>query len=155
MLTRGVSPTIQDSWLKGPTPEPTYKFVPYSPSFDISIPEPFSLSQIKTIGRGLAGDPVQKRWREPLATGRDIQRTIWKVAKKHGIGVEQLIGQCRARHFVAARQEACYELHKMGLSYPAIGRRLGDRDHTTIIHGVRQHIKRMKAKSFLPEGWQT
>lgn len=29
-------------------------------------------------------------------------------------------------------------------SLPQIGRLLGNRDHTTIIHGVRQHEKRLR-----------
>lgn len=45
-----------------------------------------------------------------------------------------------------ARQVACYVAYKeTSLSFPAIGRLLGNRDHTTILHGVRK-IERLLAE---------
>jgi chromosomal replication initiator protein len=45
---------------------------------------------------------------------------------------------------VHARQEAMYRLRtEKNLSLSAIGRELGKRDHTTVIHGIKQHKKRI------------
>jgi chromosomal replication initiation ATPase DnaA len=40
---------------------------------------------------------------------------------------------------VDARNEAAWLLRKLDWSLPAIGRFLGGKHHTTIMHGIRQH----------------
>ena len=48
-----------------------------------------------------------------------------------------LIGPSRRRPLVTARQIAMYVFRDLtDLSFPAIGREFGDRDHTTVIHAV-------------------
>jgi hypothetical protein len=48
-------------------------------------------------------------------------------------------GPRRNRVFVRVRQAVCYVAQKQGVhSYPQIGRALGGRDHSTVIHGARQ-----------------
>jgi chromosomal replication initiation ATPase DnaA len=87
---------------------------------------------------------------------------IAETAEKHGITVRQMKQGGRARMYSWPRQEAMYriytELH--GYSLPRIGRLLGGRDHTTVIHGIRRfaersgHTKRVKnllGKGALPE----
>lgn len=50
----------------------------------------------------------------------------------------EVLGPRRFPHLVAARQLTAYALRRyFGLSYPRIGRLLGGRDHTTIIHACR------------------
>lgn len=59
------------------------------------------------------------------------------VASNAGITREQLLGRNRGREFVRPRQDLMRILrHDYGMPYPQIGRLL-DRDHTTIIHGVK------------------
>ena len=65
---------------------------------------------------------------------------IYRVAQKHGVSVADLKGQCRKHMFVRARQEAAYEIREQrGLSLPQISKMLGDRDHTSILHGIKRH----------------
>jgi chromosomal replication initiation ATPase DnaA len=67
---------------------------------------------------------------------------IYYVAKKHKVSVADLRGPCRKVKFVKARQEAAYEIRmKRGLTLPQIATILGNRDHTSILHGIRQHAK--------------
>ncbi len=55
------------------------------------------------------------------------------------IRVEDLIGQRRDRMLVEARQAAMYVARRdTRASLPEIARRLGDRDHTTVLHGYRK-----------------
>ena len=68
-----------------------------------------------------------------------------EIAQKHGISFKSMISKNRNKYFVIARHEAMWEMHKMGISYPRIGIILGGRDHTTCMHGVRQHEKRLAA----------
>lgn len=52
----------------------------------------------------------------------------------------------RFRKLIKPRHLACFLLREYtNLSYPQIGRKLGNRDHTTILHGVQ------KVKANLPE----
>lgn len=66
------------------------------------------------------------------------------VARRHGVTVAQLEGPSRLKRFVLARQEAMWEMHATRLwSLPQIAWRLGGRDHTTVLHGVRRHQARL------------
>ena len=54
-----------------------------------------------------------------------------------GFDVEEIIGASRRRPLVTARQVAMYVFREItDLSYPAIAREFGGRDHTTVIHAV-------------------
>lgn len=60
------------------------------------------------------------------------------VAMHYGLEMVDMMSECRARHMVRARFVAMYLSRRLTpSSYPQIGRRLGDRDHTTIMHGIR------------------
>jgi len=61
------------------------------------------------------------------------------VAKRAGLTFHDLCCQRRSRAYARPRQIAMYLIRELcpHMSYPAIGRMLGWRDHTTILHGVR------------------
>jgi len=69
---------------------------------------------------------------------------VRETAAKHGLSVAVLLGHCRQRAYAWPRQEAYYRIFTecQHISYPEAGRRLGGRDHTTILHGVKAHCKR-------------
>lgn len=62
------------------------------------------------------------------------------VAKRHGLRTELMYSPQRYRDVARPRQIAMYAIRQLcpHLSFPEIGRRLGGRDHTTIMHGVRR-----------------
>lgn len=61
------------------------------------------------------------------------------------VTLDQLTGADRTRHIAWARQEAYWLLRRCtGLSCPRIGQIIGDRDHTTIMAGVRAVENRMR-----------
>ncbi len=65
------------------------------------------------------------------------------VAEKHKFTVDDLKGTSRKAPVVRARQEAMWRIHtECRLSLPKIGQRLGSKDHTTVLHGIRQHVRR-------------
>lgn len=54
-----------------------------------------------------------------------------------GFEIEEITGASRRRPLVTARQVAMYVFREItDLSYPAIAREFGGRDHTTVIHAV-------------------
>ncbi|MBX7200322.1 MAG: hypothetical protein K1X51_13225 [Rhodospirillaceae bacterium] len=77
-----------------------------------------------------------------------IAEIIAVVAKDTGMTVAMLVGDRRSRPIVAARHLAYWRVaRETGASLAAIGRAFGDRDHTTIIHGIRKHEQRCGLES--------
>ena len=69
------------------------------------------------------------------------------TSKMFGIPVEEIIGKKRQRPLVAARQVAMYVVRELtDLSYPAIAREFGGRDHTTVIHAVEKISTQMRTQ---------
>jgi chromosomal replication initiator protein len=72
----------------------------------------------------------------------DIQRA---VAESFGIPSAEMKSSSRAREVARPRQVAMYLSKQLTpKSLPDIGRRFGGRDHTTVIHAVKQ-IERLRA----------
>ena len=70
---------------------------------------------------------------------RTDEELLAEIARLVGHSVEALKGKSRQRPLVAARQEAMYVFRELtDLSYPAIARLFGGRDHTTVIHAVEK-----------------
>lgn len=66
------------------------------------------------------------------------------VCYRRRVSLAALRGPRRFRPLVRARQEFMFLARAAERwSYPQIGRWLGGRDHTTIIHGMRAHAKRV------------
>ena len=72
---------------------------------------------------------------------------IEEVAEYYRQPVELLRGKSRQRPLVLARQIAMYVMRDLtDLSYPAIAREFGGRDHTTVIHAVSKVERLMKER---------
>jgi Bacterial dnaA protein helix-turn-helix len=64
---------------------------------------------------------------------------IYGVATAHGCTVRELAGRSRHARVTRARHEAMWLLREAtDLSLPDVGRILGNRDHTTVLSGVRK-----------------
>lgn len=69
------------------------------------------------------------------------------IASHLGFPVDALQGKSRQRPLVTARQIAMYTFRELtDLSYPAIARLFGGRDHTTVIHAVEKVQRLMKER---------
>lgn len=80
--------------------------------------------------------PVTSPVPDPRIMVADIQAA---VARHFGITVIDLISERRAVAIARPRQIAMYLAKRLTLrSLPDIGRRFGDRDHSTVIHAVRR-----------------
>ena len=61
------------------------------------------------------------------------------VGRFYGLTRDELLSRRRYRAFSTPRQIAMYLAKHLTLqSYPNLGRRFGDRDHTTVLHAVRK-----------------
>ena len=74
------------------------------------------------------------------------QSMLDATAAFFGFSVEALRGKSRQRPLVIARQIGMYVFRELtDLSYPAIAREFGGRDHTTVIHAVEK-IQRLMSE---------
>lgn len=61
------------------------------------------------------------------------------VATYYGIPLAAMTSKSRVREFARPRQIAMTLARELTtISYPELGRRFGNRDHSTIVHGVHQ-----------------
>jgi len=68
-----------------------------------------------------------------------VSSILTTTANTFGFGVDELKGISRKRPLVIARQVAMYVVRELtDLSYPAIGKAFGDKDHTTVMHSVEK-----------------
>ena len=92
------------------------------------------------IATDVLRDLVAMRQPRPITPDLIIDTT----ADMFGFTREEIIGQRRHRPLVTARQIAMYVFRELtDLSYPAIAREFGGRDHTTVIHAVDKITSQM------------
>lgn len=78
----------------------------------------------------------------PCRTPKAIVAAIaTEVAAGTGLPLSSILSPRRDAALAQARQVVMFEARQRGLSYPAIGYAM-NRDHTTIIHGVRREAER-------------
>jgi chromosomal replication initiator protein len=69
------------------------------------------------------------------------------TSEMFGFSIEEIQGKSRRRPLVTARQIGMYVFRNLtDLSYPAIAREFGGRDHTTVIHAVEKIGALMKER---------
>lgn len=81
-----------------------------------------------------------------LSRGRSVSanRIIQTVSEFFEIKPDEVIGSRRFKELVYPRQLVMYLLrHELSFSYPKIGKELGGKDHTTIMHGVEKIEKEL------------
>lgn len=73
-----------------------------------------------------------------------MREIIRQTCIKYNVSPKEMIGNRRSRYIAWPRQEAYYRCSKETCaSLPEIGRVFGDRDHTTIAHGIKRHTARL------------
>jgi hypothetical protein len=81
--------------------------------------------------------------------GKEVRKraidVILEVASRNDIGVAAIMEPGRRRAVSWPRQEAMYEIFMQcpHLSLPGIANALGGLDHTSVLHGVQQHCRRL------------
>ncbi|RMA43481.1 chromosomal replication initiator protein DnaA [Rhodophyticola porphyridii] len=107
------------------------------------------------IGSEITMDLTQECLSDILrATDRKVtmDEIVKKVCEHYHIRQADLLGPSRARNNARPRQMAMYLCKKLTTrSLPEIGLKLGRRDHTTILHGVRKIEELMAVDSQIAE----
>ncbi|MEX0918285.1 MAG: chromosomal replication initiator protein DnaA [Candidatus Paceibacterota bacterium] len=112
------------------------------------------MCQSQLLGRTLALDEVRQiiknstRPRKTLA----VSDVVDKVARYFDIEPASIYEKTRRKEVVRPRQLIMYILREdFAVSYPAIGQKLGGRDHTTVIHSCEKIRGELKGNSDLEE----
>jgi chromosomal replication initiator protein len=91
---------------------------------------PIDLPTTQEVLADLLSDPNNQHRIRP-------KEIIEVTAKFYAIELSDILGESRKRPLAHARQIAMYLVREMtDLSYPAIGKEFGGRDHTTVMHAV-------------------
>lgn len=88
----------------------------------------------------------------PPGCGDATLAIIDRIAAKYGLTRRDLLGPNLSRCRMTIVRQAAYAAvreERPHLSLPVIGRIFGGRDHTTVMHGIRQHNARMAWAEFL------
>jgi chromosomal replication initiator protein len=79
-----------------------------------------------------------------------VPSIINAVARYHNVRSSDIIGERRTRTFTRPRQLAMFLARKhTELSFPDLGREFGNRDHSTIQHGVRKIEQELQSNADL------
>ncbi len=112
------------------------------------------MCQSQLLGRTLTIDEVRtiiknsSRPRKSLA----ITDVVDKVARYYDIDQASIYEKTRRKEVVKPRQIIMYILREdFQVSYPAIGKKLGGRDHTTVIHSCEKIKNELKTNGELEE----
>ncbi len=74
---------------------------------------------------------------------------LGEVCRASGVTMRELLSQRRKGELPRLRWAAMVAFRHAGFSHPQIGRMLGDRDHTTVMHGLaRADIHRLITPGF-------
>ena len=96
------------------------------------------------LSRARGGKPLEKNVRP--------DKIIELFAVHFDLKPEYITGKSRKKQFTEPRQLLMYLLrHEMGISFTEIGKLLGGRDHTTIMHGVEKITSLLPKKEHIRE----
>lgn len=112
------------------------------------------MCQSQLLGRTLSIDEVKviiknsSRPRKTLA----VSDVVDKVARYFDVDQASIYEKTRRKDIVKPRQIIMYLLREdFQVSYPAIGKKVGGRDHTTVIHSCEKIKNELKSNSELEE----
>jgi chromosomal replication initiator protein len=95
------------------------------------------------LAERVLSDVLRDSQPRPITPGLILQKT----SEQFGFSIDDITGKSRRRPLVTARQVGMYVFRELtDLSYPAIAREFGNRDHTTVIHAVEKIGALMKER---------
>lgn len=102
-------------------------------------------TRLKLTHRRAMGKAVKQMKRSASVTREDaIKKMAGVIAAQLGVPEARVFERDRTQEIVEARHLLCYVSHRCTpLGYKALGRIIGGRDHSTVIHAVRSIENRM------------
>ena len=110
-------------------------------------PDPLDLPVVSIIPDvvGEVGEIVEEVIAAPpVTTETPAKKILSEVSDKHGMPPTVFRSKSRDAAYVLCRQEASYRLkYELNFSLSQIGRLMGHRDHTTVLHAIRRYEKNL------------
>ena len=105
--------------------------------------EKYKVINIREVAELLEGLGVDVEEVTKARKPRTVQQIIRLVSRYTGIAVPHITGRMRRKEFARVRFLVCWLAYRYceNVSLPKIGRVMGNRDHTTILHAVRSYEK--------------
>jgi hypothetical protein len=125
-LNAGPPPTPQT--LPEPKPEP----IPEPPVVALVEPPPATLAVVAPIPEIMIG----------LRSTTEVKDKILPILEKHQISWKDAAGKSQQWKYTKCRFEIYVKLYAHGWSLSQIGRLCGDRDHTTVLNGIKRFVKK-------------
>jgi len=92
---------------------------------------------------GIRGADIPVKFRNSIQNKKPLytqQMVLEAVEEIMGISLEEMQSKYRFKQIVQARNMYCYYMYKhLGWTLVHIGKSIGGRDHTTIIHNIKVH----------------
>jgi chromosomal replication initiator protein len=105
----------------------------------------FSQISHQPIGLQLAMEALSNTAIGPRKQRLTAADVVGSVVRHYNVSMKDLQGRSRTRDVVGPRQVAMYLLREeTGLSLVDIGQQLGNRDHTTVMHGISKIEREME-----------
>jgi hypothetical protein len=79
---------------------------------------------------------------DPVPVRKSPKQILAEVCAKYNVKPHEILSRRRDQAIMIPRHEVFYRLKReTTLSYPQMGRLMGGRDHTTVLHSVRKYEK--------------
>ena len=115
--------------------------------YDLSHKPP-TLTLVREVLANLFSDPSKN--------ALNPKRIMETVAAFYELTLSDLVGACRKRELVVPRQIVMYLMRReLDCSYPAIGKNLGGRDHTTVMYACQKIEEKLEAETRLRQEIET
>ena len=113
---------------------------------DLFVQAARPVSQPSLVRLVVENEAIEPLETSPAPAGSIVARLVELAAFHTGLTIELLLGGGRAARLARVRGAVVLVAREQGgLSLPAIGRALGGRDHSGIIHALRRAEERMAA----------
>jgi hypothetical protein len=107
-------------------------------------PFPDPLDVVEVVEAVVETPPEEPVAAPPAITETPSKKILSEVAEKHGMPPTVFRSKSRNAAYVLCRQEAAYRLkYELNFSLSQIGRLMGHRDHTTVLHAIRRYEKNL------------
>lgn len=101
----------------------------------------------EALARQVALEKQQKEERRSPHPSPEMRLIAAKIADQYKVTVEGLTGRKNTGALKVARQHLMWALVTKNYSTTRVGKFLGNRDHATVLYGVRAHMCRIAGKS--------
>lgn len=97
------------------------------------------LAEVNRVAARIAAKAIKDSAANLPPSGPTVKDILWAVCEASGLSMSDLLGPWRPRKFARARQMGYALMRSLrpDLSFPAIGRVFGGKDHGTVMSGIK------------------